>query len=73
MERLLDTVAAAQRLTARGVKRTAATLRKLRCVGGGPVYRTLTPSRTTPSPIWTPGSRSGCLCRRAVARKPLRV
>jgi len=36
MERLLDTVAAAQRLTARGVKRTADPLRKLRCVGGGP-------------------------------------
>jgi len=39
MEPLLDTVAAAQWLTAHGVKRTPTTLRKLRCCGGGPAYR----------------------------------
>jgi hypothetical protein len=41
MERLLDSVTAAEWLTAQGVHRTAATLRKLRCLGGGPRYRTL--------------------------------
>ena len=41
MEALLDTSAAARRLTELGVRRTSATLRKLRCTGGGPRYRTL--------------------------------
>jgi hypothetical protein len=41
MEVLVDTAAAAQWLTAHGVRRTSATLRKLRCIGGGPRYRTL--------------------------------
>ena len=38
---LLDSAAAAKWLTAHGVHRTAATLRKLRCIGGGPRYRSL--------------------------------
>jgi hypothetical protein len=38
---LLDTIAAAKWLDARGVRRTPATLRKLRCTGGGPRYRLL--------------------------------
>lgn len=41
MEPLLDTEAAAEWLTANGVRRTPATLRKLRCIGGGPRYRRL--------------------------------
>jgi hypothetical protein len=41
MERLLDTVAAAAWLTRHGVRRTPGTMRKLRCLGGGPHYRTL--------------------------------
>jgi hypothetical protein len=41
MDPLLDTAAAAQWLTAHGVRRTPATLRKLRCLGGGPRYRSL--------------------------------
>ena len=41
MEPLLDTTSAAQRLTALGVRRSPATLRKLRTVGGGPPYRHL--------------------------------
>ena len=41
MESLLDSAAAAQWLTTRGVKRSPATLRKLRCLGGGPIYRLL--------------------------------
>lgn len=41
MERLLDTAAASQWLSAHGVRRTPATLRKLRCIGGGPQYRLL--------------------------------
>jgi hypothetical protein len=39
--RLFDTVAAAEWLTMRGVRRSPNTLRKLRCTGGGPAYRTL--------------------------------
>jgi hypothetical protein len=38
---LLDTTAAAEWLTAHGVRRTPATLRKLRCLGNGPRYRVL--------------------------------
>jgi hypothetical protein len=41
MDILLDTPAAAQWLTAHGVRRSPATLRKLRCIGGGPHYRLL--------------------------------
>jgi hypothetical protein len=41
MQTLLDTGAAAQWLTVHGVRRTPATLRKLRCLGGGPAYRLL--------------------------------
>jgi len=41
MERLLDTVSAAKALTDLGVPRSAKTLRKLRCVGGGPLFRRL--------------------------------
>jgi hypothetical protein len=41
MECLMDSETAAQWLTAHGVRRTPATLRKLRCIGGGPRYRTL--------------------------------
>jgi hypothetical protein len=41
MEPLLDTAAAAKWLTAHGVHRTPATLRKLRCIGGGPQFRRL--------------------------------
>jgi hypothetical protein len=40
-ERFLDTAAAAAWLTDRGVRRTPATLRKLRVTGGGPRYRHL--------------------------------
>jgi hypothetical protein len=39
MQPLLTTERAAEKLTALGVKRTPATLRKLRCIGGGPPYR----------------------------------
>jgi hypothetical protein len=39
METLLDTAAAAQWLTAHGVRRSEKTLRKLRCIGGGPLFR----------------------------------
>jgi hypothetical protein len=39
MDVLLDTSAAAQWLTTHGVRRSATTLRKLRCIGGGPMYR----------------------------------
>jgi hypothetical protein len=39
MDVLFDTNAAAQWLCAYGVRRTPATLRKLRCIGGGPHYR----------------------------------
>jgi hypothetical protein len=41
MEPLLDSAAAAQWLTVHGVRRTPATLRKLRCIGGGPKFRRL--------------------------------
>ncbi len=41
MESLLDTAMAAQWLTAHGIRRSPLTLRKLRCLGGGPVYRIL--------------------------------
>jgi hypothetical protein len=41
MERLFDTQAAAQRLDELGVRRSPATLRKLRCLGGGPRFRRL--------------------------------
>jgi hypothetical protein len=41
MESLLDTATAAEWLTAHGVRRSPMTLRKLRCSGGGPVYRLL--------------------------------
>jgi hypothetical protein len=39
--RYLDTPRASQHLAKRGVDRSTSYLRKLRCVGGGPVYRTL--------------------------------
>jgi hypothetical protein len=41
MESLLDTAAAAQWLTAHGIRRSPLTLRKVRCLGGGPTYRLL--------------------------------
>jgi hypothetical protein len=41
MECLLDSAAASKWLTAHGVRRSPATLRKLRCTGGGPRYRLL--------------------------------
>jgi hypothetical protein len=41
MVSLLDTPTAAQWLTAHGVRRSPLTLRKLRCLGGGPRYRIL--------------------------------
>ena len=41
MEKLLDTTAAAMALADLGVPRSPATLRKLRCVGGGPNFRRL--------------------------------
>jgi hypothetical protein len=40
MERLFDTYAAAVWLEEHGVRRSPAYLRKLRCIGGGPRYRT---------------------------------
>lgn len=40
-ERLYDTAAAARWLATRGVRRSPQTLRKLRCVGGGPRFRRL--------------------------------
>jgi hypothetical protein len=39
--RYLDTPRASDHLANRGVNRSPSYLRKLRCVGGGPVYRTL--------------------------------
>jgi hypothetical protein len=51
MERLLDTAAAVRRLTELGVRRTPKTLRKLRCIGGGPRYRTFNGKPTTSTPI----------------------
>lgn len=41
MERLLDTETAAAALADLGVPRSPATLRKLRCIGGGPRFRRL--------------------------------
>jgi hypothetical protein len=41
MEPLLDTQTAAAALANLGVPRSPATLRKLRCVGGGPKFRRL--------------------------------
>jgi hypothetical protein len=41
MEPLFDTNAAAEALANLGVQRSPATLRKLRCVGGGPRFRRL--------------------------------
>jgi hypothetical protein len=41
MEHLLDTAAGAHWLSDHGVRRSAATLRKQRCVGGGPRFRRL--------------------------------
>jgi hypothetical protein len=41
MHPLLDTAAASHWLSARGIRRSPATLRKLRCIGGGPTYRLL--------------------------------
>ena len=41
MDRLYDTQAAAQWLTEHGVRRSPKTMRKLRCVGGGPRFRYL--------------------------------
>jgi hypothetical protein len=40
MEHLLDTMAAAEWLSSHGIRRSPLTLRKLRCLGGGPRYRT---------------------------------
>jgi hypothetical protein len=39
--RLFDTVAASRWLAERGIRRTPQTLRKLRCLGGGPRFRLL--------------------------------
>jgi len=41
MESLLDTATAALWLTSHGIRRSPLTLRKLRCLGGGPAFRTL--------------------------------
>jgi hypothetical protein len=41
MQTYFDSDAASAWLTARGVKRSTKTLRKLRCVGGGPAFRHL--------------------------------
>jgi hypothetical protein len=41
MEPLLDTEAASSALDGLGVRRSPKTLRKLRCVGGGPRFRRL--------------------------------
>jgi hypothetical protein len=41
MEPLLDTFAASQWLAEYGISRSPKTLRKLRCVGGGPRFRRL--------------------------------
>jgi hypothetical protein len=41
MEPLLDTAAAAEALANLGVPRSPKTLRKLRCIGGGPRFRLL--------------------------------
>jgi hypothetical protein len=41
MEILFDTTVAAEWLTAHGVRRSPLTLRKLRCLGGGPRFRRL--------------------------------
>lgn len=49
MERLLDTNAAAAALADLGVPRSPNTLRKLRCVGGGPRFR-----RLSRKPVYTP-------------------
>jgi hypothetical protein len=38
---LLDTAAAAHWLSDHGIRRSPATLRKLRCLGGGPRFRRL--------------------------------
>lgn len=40
MQPLLTTERAAEKLSELGIRRTPATLRKLRCLGGGPPYRT---------------------------------
>jgi len=39
MDLLFDTGAASHWLRGHGVRRAPATLRKLRCIGGGPLYR----------------------------------
>jgi hypothetical protein len=41
LDRLYDTKAAAQWLTEHGINRSPKTLRKLRCLGGGPRFRYL--------------------------------
>lgn len=41
IERLLDTLAASEWLAAHGPRRAPGTLRKLRCLGGGPKFRRL--------------------------------
>ena len=41
MDRLYETEAASQWLNERGIRRSPKTLRKLRCVGGGPRFRYL--------------------------------
>ncbi|HJU17916.1 MAG TPA: hypothetical protein VJ770_15780 [Stellaceae bacterium] len=41
MENLFDTAAASEWLAAHGVQRSEKTLRKLRSIGGGPVFRRL--------------------------------
>jgi hypothetical protein len=64
MERFFDTQAAAQRLAELGVRRSPATLRKLRCTGGGPIFRRLgaKPVYTEPDLIvWIKEQLSGPL------------
>ena len=39
MQSLLTTDRASEKLAELGIKRSPATLRKLRCIGGGPPYR----------------------------------
>jgi hypothetical protein len=50
LEPLLDTAAAAEALANLGVPRSPATLRKLRCIGGGPRFR-----RLGSKPVYTEG------------------
>jgi hypothetical protein len=72
MEPLLDTAAAAQWLAAHGIRRSPLTLRKLRCLGGGPPYRLLNgkPYYTEPDLIaWIEGRLSAPLRNSSEATK----